>query len=156
MSKMSSHGPFGHLQHKLCAKEGPGVKLAVWLPTTKSQESAQLRCVQGECDTPLKSSQGELQVFFKPRPDRRFEKKVMTLWSPGSPNWTISGLHLGSPGTKGHSDVGATEEHREYKSGPWWVKWVRVARGLSQHQEWFRRCTNQLISWVLMQDWITK
>ncbi len=27
--KMSSHGPFGHLQHKLCAKEGPGVKLAI-------------------------------------------------------------------------------------------------------------------------------
>jgi hypothetical protein len=22
------------------------------------------------------------------------------------------------------------------KSGPWWVKWVRVARGLSQHQKW--------------------
>jgi len=29
MSKMTSHEPFGHLQPKLWAKEGPGVKLAV-------------------------------------------------------------------------------------------------------------------------------
>jgi len=28
------------------------------------------------------------------------------------------------------------------ESGPWWVKWVRVACGLSQHQECFRRWTN--------------
>jgi hypothetical protein len=40
--------------------------------------------------------------------------------------------------------------------GPWWVKWVRVACGLSQHQEWFRRCTNQLVGWFLMQDQVTK
>jgi hypothetical protein len=35
MPKMTSHVPFGHLQFKLWAKEGPGVKLSVWLPTTK-------------------------------------------------------------------------------------------------------------------------
>jgi len=29
MSKMASHEPFGHLQPKLWAKEGPGVKLPV-------------------------------------------------------------------------------------------------------------------------------
>jgi hypothetical protein len=29
--------------------------------------------------------------------------------------------------------------------GPWWVKWVRVAHGLSQHQGCFRRWTNQLV-----------
>jgi hypothetical protein len=32
---MASHWPFGHLKPKLWAKEGPGVKLAIWLPTTK-------------------------------------------------------------------------------------------------------------------------
>jgi len=32
---MLSHWQFGHLQPKLWAKEGPGVKLAVWLPTLK-------------------------------------------------------------------------------------------------------------------------
>ncbi len=39
-----------------------------------------------------------------------------------SPKWgcdigTISGLLLGSPKTKNHSDVGATERHREYYMG---------------------------------------
>jgi hypothetical protein len=29
MSKMALHEPFGHLQHKLWAKEGLGVKLAI-------------------------------------------------------------------------------------------------------------------------------
>jgi len=29
MSKMASHEPFGHFQHELWQKEGPGVKLAV-------------------------------------------------------------------------------------------------------------------------------
>jgi hypothetical protein len=29
MSKLASHAPFGHLEHKLWSKEGPGVKLAI-------------------------------------------------------------------------------------------------------------------------------
>jgi hypothetical protein len=69
MSKMASHEPFGHLQHKLWSKEGLGVKLAVWLPTTKSRESTRFRCVQVKCNTSLKSSWQELQVWFRPRPD---------------------------------------------------------------------------------------
>jgi hypothetical protein len=40
---MASHWSFGHLQPKLWAKEGPGVKLPVWLPTTKSRESTSSR-----------------------------------------------------------------------------------------------------------------
>jgi hypothetical protein len=41
-----AHHPFGHLRHKLWPKERPGIKLAFWLPTTKSQESTQFPCVQ--------------------------------------------------------------------------------------------------------------
>jgi len=86
MSKLASHGPFGHLQHKLWQKEGPKIKLAIWLPTTKSWESTRPRYVQVECNTPLKSYQKELQVFFRPHPNRRSEKKVMIAQSLGSPN----------------------------------------------------------------------
>ncbi len=52
----------------------------------------------------------------------------------------ISGFPLGSPGTKSHLDVGLVERHKVYykgkvvaspKSKPWWVLWVRIARGLS-------------------------
>jgi hypothetical protein len=83
---MALHEPFGHLQHKLWLKEGAGVKLAVWLPTSKSWESTRSQCVQVECDTSLKSSQGELQVRFRPRPNRRLDREVMNAQSPMSPN----------------------------------------------------------------------
>jgi hypothetical protein len=86
MSKMASHEPFGYLQHKLWAKEGLGVKLAVWLPTTKSQEWTRSRCVQMECDTSLKRSWGELQVCFRPHPNSRSKPRVMCSQSPRSPN----------------------------------------------------------------------
>jgi len=86
MSEMASHEPFGHLQHKLWQKKGLGVKLTIWFPTTKSRELTRPRCAQVECDTPLESSQGELQVCFRPQPNRRFERRVMNSQSLGSPN----------------------------------------------------------------------
>jgi len=39
MSKMGSHFSYEHLKHKLLPKEGPGVKLPIWLLTKKSRES---------------------------------------------------------------------------------------------------------------------
>jgi hypothetical protein len=86
MSKMALHESFGHLKHKLWSKEGLGVKLAVWLPTTKSRESTRPRCVQVKWNTPLKSSWGELQVCFRPHLNRRSELGVMSFQSPESPN----------------------------------------------------------------------
>jgi hypothetical protein len=86
MSKVSSHWPFGHLQPKLWAKEGPRVKLAILLPTTKSRESTSSRRLQQECDIALESSRRELQVWFKARPDPSLGREVMNAQSPGSPN----------------------------------------------------------------------
>jgi hypothetical protein len=112
--KNALHGPLGHMQHKLCAKERPGVKLTIWLPTTKSRESTRPRCVQAECNTPLESSEGELQVFFIPHPDWRSEQGVMSCQSFESLNRdnfeTVLGL--GSPGTKSHLDVAPMEWRR--------------------------------------------
>jgi hypothetical protein len=42
---MGLHDPFGHLKHKLWPKEGSGVKLAIWLLTTKSWKSTRFPCV---------------------------------------------------------------------------------------------------------------
>jgi hypothetical protein len=56
MSKMSLHDPFGNLKHKLWPKEGSGVKLTIWLLTTKSQESTWFPFVQVACDILLESS----------------------------------------------------------------------------------------------------
>jgi hypothetical protein len=55
--------------------------------STKSWESTQSRCVQVDCDTLLESSWGELQVCFRPHPNRRSELRVMSSQSPKSPNW---------------------------------------------------------------------
>ncbi len=116
MSKMA-HVPFGHLQHKLWTKEGLGVKLTVWLPTTKSWESTRPWRVQVECDTPLESFQGELQVCFRFHPDRRSEQGVMNSQSPKSPNRDSSKLLLESLGKKCHWDVGVAGKHKEYYMG---------------------------------------
>jgi hypothetical protein len=86
MSKMASHESFGHLQLKLWAKEGLGVKLAVWLLTTKSRELTRSRRALGDCDTVLESSRRELQHWFRPRPDRRSGREAMIVQSLGSPN----------------------------------------------------------------------
>jgi hypothetical protein len=76
-----------NLQHKLWQKEGSGVKLAVWLSTTKTRESTRPWCVQMECNTPLESSQQEVQVCFRPHPNPRSEQRVMNSQNLGSPNW---------------------------------------------------------------------
>jgi len=67
-------------------KKGLGVKLPIWLPTTKRWESTQPQCVQVEYDTPLESSRGEIQLCFRPHPNRRSEQRVMIVQSLGSPN----------------------------------------------------------------------
>jgi hypothetical protein len=86
MSKMGLHDPFGHLQHKLWQKERLGVKLTVWLPTTKSQELTRPLCMQVQCDTSLESSWRELQLCFRPHPNQRSEQRVIVLQSCRSPN----------------------------------------------------------------------
>jgi len=111
---MASHWQFGHLQPKLWAKERPGVKLAVWLPTTKSRESTSSRRRLGECNTALESSQRDLQHWFKTRPDPSSGRGAMAAQSSGSPAGTLSGLHFGSPNKMCHSDVASATNRKEY------------------------------------------
>jgi hypothetical protein len=87
MSKMSLHGPFGWLKHKLWPKKGSTVKLPIWLSTTKSWESPGLPCVQEACHILLKSSQQGLQLCFKPHLNLKFSHKVMGHQSHGSLNF---------------------------------------------------------------------
>ncbi len=75
-------------------KKGPGVKLVVWLLTTKSQKSTRPWGVQVKCDTPLESFRRELQVCFKPHPNRRSEQKVISLQNGGSPSRDSFGTPL--------------------------------------------------------------
>jgi len=143
MSKMVSHEPFRHLQHKLWSKEGPKVKLAVWLPTTKSWESTWFRCVQVKCNTPLKSSQGELQLWFRPCPNPNLRREVMNAQSPKSPNQDSFGTPLWESREKEPFKCKCGGELQKILyGGRWWLPLSpgrgessesKVARGLSQH-----------------------
>ncbi len=117
MSKMVSHFSFGYLKHKLWPKERARVKLAIWLPTTKSWELTQFPCVQATCDISLKSSWQGLHLCFKLHRDQRFAQEVMHLQSCGVPVVGISGHPLGSLGTKSHLDVALVESYRVYCKG---------------------------------------
>jgi hypothetical protein len=136
MSKLGSHEPFEHLQHKLWRKERSGVKLTVWLSTIKSRESTRPHCVQVECNTLLESSQRGLELCFRPHHDQRSAQKLCTFKVAGVLIVGISGLPLGSPGTQKKAiwmwppwraaeytiwgKVVASPESR-----PWWVLWVQ-------------------------------
>jgi hypothetical protein len=163
MSKMASHESFGHLQHKLWSKEGPGVKLVIWLSTTKSRESTRSRGVQVKCDTLLKSSEGELQLCFKPLPNPRSGRKVMNAQSPRNPNRSSFGTPLWESREKvpfGCKCDGETQ--RILYGGRWWFppspscgesSESKGACGYSQHQkcaEWV--LTNLLVGFECMTE----
>jgi len=122
MSKMASHWSFGHLQPKLWVKEGPGVKLAVWLPTTKSRESTSSQCLQMECNGAMESSWGELQLWFRPHSNRRSEPGVLSVQSPGS----LTRDNFGTPPWESWENVpfgcsSREELQRILYGGRWWL-----------------------------------
>jgi len=114
---MPSHWQFEHLQPKLWAKEGPRIKLAIWLPTTKSPESTFSWRPIWACDMALEVSRRGLQLWFRPCRDPTLQSGVMAVQSSGSPAGIISGLHFGSLGNLCHSDVASATSHREYYMG---------------------------------------
>ncbi len=87
MSKMGSHDPFGYLNHKLWSKDRSRIKLPIWPPTIKSKEFPLIIYAQMACHISLERFWQELQIFFKPHLNRRFEQKVMGLQISRSPNF---------------------------------------------------------------------
>jgi hypothetical protein len=83
---MGSHWPFGHLKHKLWPKERLGVKMAIWISTTKSRELTRFPCMQVTCNIPLESSQQGIQLCFGLYYNRRCSRQVMRLQSCRSPS----------------------------------------------------------------------
>jgi len=117
MSEMGSHDPFGHLKHKLWAKESLKVKLPIWLLTTKSHELTWFPCLQVACDIPLKISRWGLQLCFRLHLNWRSANKVMGLQIVRVPILRILGLPFRNLKTKCHLDVGPMASHRIYYKG---------------------------------------
>jgi hypothetical protein len=113
MYKMGLHDPFGHFKHKLWPKEGPGVKLAIWLPTTKSQESPRFLHIQVTCNISLKVFQRGLQLCFRSHLNQRSARKIMGPQSHRSPSCE----NFGSLTTKWHLGVGPMARHIVYYKG---------------------------------------
>jgi hypothetical protein len=142
---MGSHDPFGYLKQKLLPKEGPEVKLAIWLLTTKSQESTRFPWVQMTCNILLESSWWRLQLCFKPHFNQRFAHKVMGPQNRKTPNF-------GSPKRKCHLDVGLVKKHRVYYKGKGggfpqvlWVLWVWICPWLVLTPKVLQLCINHLV-----------
>jgi hypothetical protein len=160
MPKMASHVRFGHLQFKLWAKEGPGVKLAVWLavwlPTTKSRESTSSRYLLKECNMALESSRGELQLWFRPHSNWRSKPGDMSSQSLE----TLTRDSFGTPPWESREkEPFECSLHRELQrilyGGRWWFPLSpgrgessesKLACGLFQHQKG--------AEWVLTHLWV--
>jgi hypothetical protein len=114
---MGSHDPFGHLKHKLWPKERPGIKLAVWLPTIKSQESTRFPCVQVACDMLLESCWWGLQIWLDLVSIGGLHKKLRGAKVARVPMLAISGLPFGSHETKSHLDEDLAKRCKVYYMG---------------------------------------
>ncbi len=93
MFKMGLHRPFGHMKHKLWPKERLGVKLVVWLLTTKSRELIKFHGMQVACDIPLESSWQGLQISYSIHCNWRSSLQVMRPQSCKSPICGNFGTH---------------------------------------------------------------
>jgi hypothetical protein len=150
MFKMNSHDPFEYLKHKLWLKEGPGVKLAIWLSITKSQELPRFPCVQVACYIPLESSQWGLQLCFRLHSIKGLKTK---LWAPKVVRVPTLGISrvpkqnviwvlvpwLGTEYTIRGKVVASP------KSGPWWVLWIFVCLWLVRAP----KCSNYALTNLL-------
>jgi hypothetical protein len=148
MFQMSSHDPFGHLKHKLWPKEGLGVKLIIWLQTTKSRKLPIIFCLQVVRDIPLKSSQWGLQLCFISI--RGFHAKLWTPKVVRIPTRRILGLPRQNDiwGLVLWPTIKYTMRGKVVpspKSRPWWVLWVRVCPWWILAPKVFQLCTNQLV-----------
>jgi hypothetical protein len=139
MSKMVSHEPFGHLQHKSWSKEGSRVKLVVWSRPLKVGNRLDPSVCNWSATHRWKALEESYNFSSNLIPIRGLSWELWAPKIPGVQTGTISGLLLGSPETKSHLDVGAAGKCREYYTGegggfPWvramviqvspWCSWL--------------------------------
>jgi hypothetical protein len=93
----------------------------------KGRESTRLRCVQMKCDTSLERSQGELQLWIRPRPDPSLGWEVMNAQSLESSDQDSFGTTLWeSWGKKSFGCKCNGELQRILYGGRWWLPQVQA------------------------------
>jgi hypothetical protein len=98
-------------------KNGPRVKVSIWLLTTKNQESPWNTCVHVVWHILLESSQQGLQLCFKPHLNQKFAQEIMSFQSAKSSNFGNLGLPSWESWNKMTLDVAPVANHRKYYKG---------------------------------------
>jgi hypothetical protein len=133
----------GKLSKCRCRKWACMNHLDIWSTSyvkKKGRESTRPWCVQVKCDIPLESSWRGLQLCSRPHCNRRFAEEVMRLQSGGSSSYWNFGTHSGVlrqkviwmwPSWRVSEYIIWGKVVASPKSGPLWILWVQVIRGLS-------------------------
>jgi hypothetical protein len=111
---MCSHDPFGHLEHKLWPKEGPGVKYSWPLKVRNRPDFLACRWRVTPCWKAIDDGYNFGLDFIT------IEGLHTKLWGPKVvrvPTLAISRLPFGSPETKSHLNVGLAERCKVYYMG---------------------------------------
>jgi hypothetical protein len=117
MSEMRSHCSFGHLKHKLWPKERSGVKLSIWLSTTKVRTQLDLLSCRGRATYRWKALDESYNFALD---DIAIRSLLAKLWVPKSWESHLAQFrdsHSGVLGEKSHLDVGSVTNHRIYYKG---------------------------------------
>jgi len=112
MFKWGLHNPFGNLKYKLWPKKGLRVKLPIWFPTTKNQESPWFTSVQMTCHISLESSQWGYNFALDLTSIEGLQNK---LWASKVVKvQKFQDSQLRNPKTKWHLGAGLVARHIEY------------------------------------------
>jgi len=119
MSKMDLHDPFGYLKHKLWPKEKLGIKLPIWLLTTKRKfvNLPDLLTCRWRVTYHWKALDKGYNFYLDLTSIRGLHTKLWASKVVGVSILGISKLPLGSPATKWHLGVGPMARHIIYYKG---------------------------------------
>jgi hypothetical protein len=157
---MGSHDSFEYLKHKLWPKEGLGVKVQIWLMTTKSQEAPWNTCVKVACYVFLESSWQGLQLCFRLHLIWTSSQEVMAFQNVKSHNFGNFETLTWESRDKMTFGCSPMVNYKKYykgegkvvvsfKFGPWWFLWIRVCPWFVCAPKVLQPCINQLVVWVV-------
>jgi hypothetical protein len=117
MSKMASHGPFGHCSTSYGKKKGRELNWQFDSRPLKVRNRPDLGACRWSATPHWKAIDENYKFALDLISIKGLNKKLWPCKVPGVQFKIILGLLFGSPGTKNHSDVDAAERHRVYYMG---------------------------------------
>ncbi len=114
---MSSHESFGSFHHKLWQKERLRVKLAINSRPPKVGKRLDPQVYKWSATCHWKAFDESYKFASNLIPIGGLGKELWIRKVVGVQTGTVSGLPLGSPGIKNHSDVGVAERRKKYYMG---------------------------------------